>query len=59
VKGGGEEMAIEENTKKYDDKQATNVRIDPTLKDRLLQEADEKKKTMAEIINDMLRRRYK
>jgi len=52
-------MAIEKNTKKYDDKQATNVRIDPTLKDKLLQEAEAEKKTMAEIINEMLKRRYK
>ena len=52
-------MAIEENVKKYDDKQATNVRIEPELKDKLLQEALDDSKTMAEIINEMLELRYK
>ncbi len=55
---GGRHMPIIENTASYADKEPTNIRIEKDLKEKLLKEASEKNTTMADIVNDVLRKYY-
>ena len=52
-------MPIMDNNKTYDTKQSTNLRIDPILKEKLIKECNDKSTTMSDLINAILKKRYK
>lgn len=47
------------NDKDYDTKIPTNVRIEPDLKEKALEECETASTTLSDIINECLRERYK
>ena len=51
-------MAITENTHRYSTNVSTNLRIEPEVKKALVEEAEQNEKSMSDIINEILKKRY-
>lgn len=55
MKGGD---TVINNPTKYDDKVPTNVRLEADLKELAMQEAEQRKVPLTQIVNEALRERY-
>jgi hypothetical protein len=51
-------MPLINNTASYDEKEPTNIRLEKDVKEKLIEDADRSKTTMADIVNEILKKHY-
>jgi len=51
-------MALVNNTANYDDKEPTNIRLEKEIKKQVLEDAERREITMADVINEILKTHY-
>lgn len=50
---------VVKNIKQYDDKESMNVRLQPELKKRLKQEAEDNQESVSALLNEILKNHYR